>query len=79
MTLLRPWGLEPVRLLHPQDFPGKNIGVGCHFLLQGDLPNQGTEPVFPESTALKVDSLSTEPPGKSHKTNGVHVKYTFES
>ena len=21
------------RLLHPQDSPGKNTGVGCHFLL----------------------------------------------
>ena len=25
---------EPTRLLFPWDFPGKNIGVGCHFLLQ---------------------------------------------
>ena len=24
----------PARLLHPWDFPGKNTGVGCHFLLQ---------------------------------------------
>ena len=23
-------------------FPGKNIGVGCHFLLQGILPTQGS-------------------------------------
>ena len=23
------------RLLHPWDSPGKNTGVGCHFLLQG--------------------------------------------
>ena len=23
------------RLLWPWDFPGKNTGVGCHFLLQG--------------------------------------------
>ena len=26
------------------DSPGKNTGVGCHFLLQGDLPNPGIEP-----------------------------------
>ena len=25
--------LHPVRLLCPRDFPGKNIGVGCYFLL----------------------------------------------
>ena len=30
---LRPHGLEPTRLLCPWDFPGKNTGVGCHFLL----------------------------------------------
>ena len=23
------------------DSPGKNTGVGCHFLLQGDLPDPG--------------------------------------
>ena len=26
-------GLQPTRLLHPRDFPGKNTGVGCHCLL----------------------------------------------
>ena len=35
LTLLRPRGLQPSRLLCPWDFPGKNTGVGCHFLLQG--------------------------------------------
>ena len=30
----RPHGLQPTRLLHPWDFPGKSTGVGCHFLLQ---------------------------------------------
>ena len=29
----RPHGLQPTRLLRPWDFPGKNTGVGCHFLL----------------------------------------------
>ena len=31
---VRPHGLQPTRLLRPWDSPGKNIGVGCHFLLQ---------------------------------------------
>ena len=30
----RPYGLQPSRLLHPWDFPGKSTGVGCHCLLQ---------------------------------------------
>ena len=39
---LRPHGLYPASLLCPWDFPGKNIGVGCHFLLQGIFPTQGS-------------------------------------
>ena len=31
----RPHGLQPTRLLHPWDSPGKSTGVGCHCLLQG--------------------------------------------
>ena len=29
----RPHGLQPTRLLHPWNFPGKSTGVGCHRLL----------------------------------------------
>ena len=31
---VRPQRRQPTRLLHPWDSPGKNTGVGCHFLLQ---------------------------------------------
>ena len=41
-TLFRPHGLQPFRLLCPWDSPGKNPGVGCHFLLQGIFPTQGS-------------------------------------
>ena len=41
------------------DSPGKN--TGCHGFLQGNLPNPGIEPRF---SALQVDSLPSEPPGK---------------
>ena len=27
-------------LLYPWNFPGKNTGVGCHFLLQGTFPTR---------------------------------------
>ena len=39
---LRPHGLYPARLLHPRDFPDKNTGVGCHFLLQEIFLTQGS-------------------------------------
>ena len=41
---LRPHGLQPTRLLRPWNFPGKSTGVGCHFLLQGIFPTQGSNP-----------------------------------
>ena len=41
---LQPHGLQPARLFCPLDFPGKNTGVGCQFLLQGLLPTQGSNP-----------------------------------
>ena len=50
-------------LLCPWKSPGKNTRVGCHFLLQGNLPNPGIEPGSP---ALQADSLPFEPPGKPH-------------
>ena len=31
---VRPRRWQPTRLPHPWDSPGKNTGVGCHFLLQ---------------------------------------------
>ena len=31
---VQPHRRQPTRLSQPWDFPGKNIGVGCHFLLQ---------------------------------------------
>ena len=37
---LQPHGLQPTRLLCPWNFPGKNSGVGCHFLLQGIFPSR---------------------------------------
>ena len=38
---LPPQGLQSTRLLYPWNFPGKNTGVSCHFLLQGVFPIQG--------------------------------------
>ena len=36
-----PHGLQPTRLLHPWDFPGKSTWVGCHCLLRNtSLPQK---------------------------------------
>ena len=44
---LLPNGQQPTTFLCPWDFPGKNIGVGCHFLLQEIFPTQGLNPGLP--------------------------------
>ena len=44
---LWPHGLLPMRLLCLQDFPGKNTGVGCHFLLQRNLSGRNNSRLFP--------------------------------
>ena len=36
--------LGPAQLPHPWEFPGKNTRVGCHSLLQGIFPTQGSNP-----------------------------------
>ena len=43
---LQPHGLEPARLLCPWNSPSKNNGVGCHYLLQGIFPTQGSNPAL---------------------------------
>ena len=58
-----PWTVAPApdrpaptpRLLCSLDFPGKNAGVGCHFLLQGIFPPQGLNLCF---LPWQEDSLS---------------------
>ena len=39
---LQLYELLPARLFCPWDSPGKNPEVGCHFLLQGIFPTQGS-------------------------------------
>ena len=60
-------GLEPAPGFSVHGiFPGKNSGVGCHFLLQVIFPTQGIEP---ESLALRADTLPSESPGYPKKGN----------
>ena len=58
---LQPHGLQLSRLLCPRDYPGKNPGVGCYFLLQGIFLTQGNLLGFP---ALAGGFFITGPPGK---------------
>ena len=44
---LQAHGLQPTRLLCLWNFPGKNTGVSCLFLLQDIFPTQGLNPRLP--------------------------------
>ena len=54
------WAVYPTRLLCPWDSPGKNTGVGCHFLLQGIFLTQGSNPGLLHCRQILLPS---EPPG----------------
>ena len=57
--------LWTTRLLCPWNFPGKNAGVGCHFLHLGIFPTHESNPSLLHWLHWQVESLSLAPPGKS--------------
>ena len=58
---LGPYGLRPP----PGNSPGKNTGVGCHFLLQGIFPTQGSNPGLLHLLHWQADEFfSPAPSGK---------------
>ena len=61
--LQRPHGLQPTRLLHPWDSPGKNTGVGCHFLLQ--CMKVESESEVAQSCPTLSDPMDCSLPGSS--------------
>ena len=61
LTLLRPHGLYPARLLCPWDFPRQAYWSGLSFPPPGDLPYPGIKPT---SLALAGGLFTTEPPRK---------------
>ena len=61
LTLLKPHGLQPTRLLCPWEFPGKNSRVGLPISSPGDLPQLGLESASP---TLAGRFFTTEPLGK---------------
>ena len=62
---LRPHGLQSARFLCPWHFPGKTIGVSCHFLHQGIFPTQGLNPHILHLLNWQADSLPVSHPRSS--------------
>ena len=56
-----PHRQPPTRLPRPWDFPGKNTGVGCHFLLQ--CMKVKSESEVAQSCLTLCDPMDCSPPG----------------
>ena len=63
------------RLLCPWDFPGRNTGVGCYFLLQGIFPAPGVELASPAPPALVGGFFAIVPHAKPVINEGVVSVY----
>ena len=60
---VRPHRRQPTRLPRPWDSPGKNTGVGCHFLLQCMTVKSESE--VAQSCPTLSDPVDCSPPGSS--------------
>ena len=60
---VRPHRRQPTRLPRPWDSPGKNTGVGCHFLLQCRKVKSESE--VAQSCLTLSDPMDRSPPGSS--------------
>ena len=60
---VRPHRQQPTRLPCPWDSPGKNTGVGCHFLLQ--CMNVKSESEVAQSCLTLSDPMDCSLPGSS--------------
>ena len=65
--------VHSVEVKKPRDFPGKNTGLGCHFLLQGVFLTEELNP----SLCLAGRFFTIEPPGKPSKQLFYEWKCTF--
>ena len=60
---MRPHRRQPTRLCRPWDSPGKNTGVGCHFLLQ--CMKVKSESEVAQSCLTLSDPMNYSLPGSS--------------
>ena len=60
---VRPHRRQPTRFPHPWDSPGKNTGVGCHFLLQSMKVKSESE--VAQSCPILCDPMDCSLPGSS--------------
>ena len=71
---VRPHRQQPTRLYCPWNSPGKNAGVGCHFLLQCMKVKSHSE--VTQSCLTLSDPMDCSPPGSS--VNGIFQARVLE-
>ena len=71
---VQPHRRQPTRLPRPWDSPGKNTGVGCHFLLQ--CMKVKSEREVAQSCPTFHDPMDCSPPGPS--THGIFQARVLE-
>ena len=71
---VQPHRRKPTRLPRPWDSPGKNTGVGCHFLLQCMKVKRESE--VTQSCLTLSDPMDYRPPGSS--THGIFQARVLE-
>ena len=64
-----PWIVAPQATSCPYDFPSRNIGMGCQFLLQGILPTHGSNP----RRCVTGKFFTPEPSGKPTSLNSHNI------
>ena len=72
-TLYNPMDCGPPGSSVHGDSAGKNSGVGCHALLQGIFPTQGSNPGLLCLLHCQTGSLPLVPLGKPPKTIHIHM------
>ena len=73
-----PWTIKPSRPLCLWNFPGKKMGVGCHFLLQGFIhayTSRTEKAMAPHSSTLACKIPWTEEPGRLQSMRLLRVRH----
>ena len=67
---------DPTRLLCPWNFPGENTTVGCHFLLHGIFPVQGSNlgPLHCGLILYHLNHQESLPEGDSRVQKQIHLR-----
>ena len=75
-TLCDPIDYSPLGSSVHGDSPGKNTGVGCHALLQGIFPAQGSNPDLPHCRRIlyRLSHQGSLPNGTSRSNKMVFIK-----